>query len=134
MLDFDDTITQGDTVGTLIDAAIEAQARGDVTPQDQQGRRSALHSTKDRLVAEYVEAFQALTQRHLPQRNLPTKDTGLNMELASGFLDDLNVFEQRMNAKVVESSILSGLQVRQFLSKFYGVCSLASWWLVMHHN
>lgn len=106
-------------MGTLIDAAIEAQARGDVTPQDQQSRRSALHSSKDRLVAEYVEAFQALTQRHLPQRNMPTKDTGLNMELASGFLDDLNDFEQRMNAKVVESSLLSGLQVWNCLRRYY---------------
>lgn len=62
-------------------------------------------------MAEYVEAFQALTERHLPQRNMPAKDTVLDMELASGFLDDLNDFEQRMNAKVMESSILSGLQV-----------------------
>lgn len=119
VVDFDDTITEGDTIGTLIDASIEAQARGDSTSQGQQNRRSALHSTKDRLVAEYVEAFQALTERHLPQRNMPAKDTGLNMELASGFLDDLNDFEQRMNAKVVESSILSGLQVCLALAVFW---------------
>lgn len=110
VVDFDDTITDGDTIGLLINAAIRAQSRGEPTSQETQEREEALRELKNRLVAEYVEAFQVLVERHLPE-NTHRKDTGLNMEHVSGFLDDLNDFEIRMNTKVTDSGILAGLQV-----------------------
>jgi hypothetical protein len=110
VVDFDDTITDGDTIGLLINAAIQAQSRGEPTTQETQERQEALRALKNRLVSEYVEAFQVLVERHLPENSL-RKDTGLNMEHVSGFLDDLNDFETRMNTKVIDSGILAGLQV-----------------------
>jgi hypothetical protein len=110
VVDFDDTVTEGDTIGALINAAIQAQSRLEPSAQEAEERREALGALKDRLVAEYVEAFQSLVERHLPEQT-HGKDTGLNMEHVSGFLDDLNDFEIRMNAKVIDSGILSGLQV-----------------------
>lgn len=63
-------------------------------------------------MGEYVESFRTVIERHLPQGGL-ARERGLDMEVASGFLDDMNEFEQRMNAKVMQSGILSGLQVRR---------------------
>lgn len=110
VVDFDDTITDGDTIGLLINAAIQAQSRGEPTSQETHDRDQGLRALKNRLVAEYVEAFQILVERHLPE-NIHRKDSGLNMEHVSGFLDDLNDFEIRMNTKVTDSGILAGLQV-----------------------
>ena len=42
VVDFDDTLTQGDTVGILIDAAITAQARDVADPDDHRERLSGL--------------------------------------------------------------------------------------------
>ena len=68
VMDFDDTLTQGDTVGTLIDAAISAQARDVADPDDHAERLAGLRATKERLVSEYTEAFQVIIERHLPQQ------------------------------------------------------------------
>jgi hypothetical protein len=107
VLDFDETMTQGDTVGVLIEAAISAQVQSSETPD---ARRAGLLEVKERLVNGYAEAYAQVTSEHLPEGSLP-RQTGLDMELVSGFLDDMNAFEQKMNARVVESGILAGLQV-----------------------
>jgi phosphoserine phosphatase len=110
VMDFDDTLTQGDTVGTLIDAAIAAQARDVADAAEHEERVSDLRALKTRLVREYVDAFEAVIDRHLPREGL-ARERGLDMEVASGFLDDMNDFEQRMNTKIIQSGILTGLQV-----------------------
>lgn len=108
VIDFDDTLTRGDTVGVLIDAAISAQARNSDAPDE---RRAGLRALKESLVQGYVEAFQGVISRHLPEGAL-ARAQGLDMEVASGFLDDMNDFEARMNTRVVESGILAGIQAR----------------------
>jgi hypothetical protein len=123
VVDFDDTVTQGDTIGALIDAAIKAQARDVTDPDAYQQRLSGLKRLKERLVGEYVESFQSVIARHLPGQRLP-QERGLNLEVASGFLDDINDFEQRMNAKVMESGILAGLQVLRRLLR-HSTCEWA---------
>lgn len=110
VIDFDDTLTRGDTVGVLIDAAISAQARNSAAPDE---RRAGLRALKERLVQGYVEAFQGVIARHLPEGAL-ARAQGLDMEVASGFLDDMNDFEQRMNTRVVDSGILAGIQARRW--------------------
>lgn len=111
VVDFDDTLTQGDTIGTLIDAAIAAQARDVADGDEHAARRAQLAALKARLVSEYVDAFQGILARHLPPQGL-ARERGLDMEVASGFLDALDDFEQRMTAKVADSGILAGLQAR----------------------
>jgi hypothetical protein len=100
-------MTESDTVGVLIDAAISAQVQSSETPDVLQAR---LLELKERLVKDYAEAYAQVTSKCLPDDN-PPKQAGLDMELVSGFLDDMNVFEQKMNVRVMESGILAGIQV-----------------------
>ena len=171
LVDFDETLTDGDTIGPLVDAAIAAQARDVAEPAHQQQRLEGLNELKDRLVSEYSAAAKTVMARHLPLEHISddpassashghegrhgadggaeegapqaasaraqsqaaagsaatlsgaptgvaTRATSgggggnvVNMEMVSGFLEEMNVFEQRMNAKVVQSGILAGLQV-----------------------
>lgn len=107
VVDFDDTITQGDTVGALIDAAISAQAQ---SSEDPDARRTCLLEVKRHLVQGYAEAYAKVVSQHVPE-GAQNKQMGLDMELVSGFLDDMNNFEKRMNVKVINSGLLAGIQV-----------------------
>ncbi|KAK4240671.1 hypothetical protein C8A03DRAFT_41784 [Achaetomium macrosporum] len=104
LLDFDGTITQHDTLDSLVSLAITAPRPQANDGNDGDDRSSALTALWQEIVRDYVAAHA----RHVAGYTPPTEErTTLELELA--FLESLKVVEAASAGRVSRAGFFSGL-------------------------
>jgi len=100
VVDFDETCTQGDTISKIIKAALESS---DI----EQDERNSRKKTYEKLVANYISSRQDTLDALVPEGldNSPVQGT----QWLEHFIQELHVFDTRMNQIVVDTGILSGI-------------------------
>ncbi|PSC75210.1 thiamine biosynthetic bifunctional enzyme chloroplastic isoform C [Micractinium conductrix] len=108
VVDFDDTCTATDSIGLLMQTAIEATVAQADGSSSQQALRAELQGQLQWLVQNYGARRSALLEEILPEPEEEAHD--FDMAWLGDFIDRLSEFDREMNGVVIESGILSGIK------------------------
>ncbi|KAI7844453.1 hypothetical protein COHA_001957 [Chlorella ohadii] len=107
VVDFDDTCTAADSIGLLMQTAIEATVAQAADGQ-QDALRAELQGQLQWLVANYSTRRASLLEEILPEPEDEPQD--FDMAWLGDFVDRLSEFDKEMNGVVIESGILQGVK------------------------
>ncbi|KAL4420336.1 hypothetical protein ABPG77_006143, partial [Micractinium sp. CCAP 211/92] len=109
VVDFDDTCTASDSIGLIMQTAIEATvAKADGT-EAQQALRAELQGQLQWLVQNYGSRRASLLEEILPEPD-PEEPADFDFAWLGDFVDRLSEFDKEMNGVVIESGILGGIK------------------------
>lgn len=101
-VDFDETCSRRDTIGVVMDTAIDAAVARARSPSE---THKQLTATRDQLVADYSCGHAALMAELMPEDSQDA--AGYDDEWLGGFTARLSAFDRTMNEVVERSSVLA---------------------------
>lgn len=101
-VDFDDTCSESDTIGTILDTAINAAAARSSCPKDTLDK---LNTVRAQLVKDYASGHEALMAELLSEA--VAQDAAYDDEWLGRFVTRLSAFDRTMNEAVGRSNILA---------------------------